>query len=57
MKNLFDVYGKYVLTKRQCQNWFTKFCFGNFSVEDVPLSGRPVETDEGKIQALIDANY
>lgn len=55
-KKLSDVYGEDVLTARQCQNWFAKFRSGKFDVEDAPRSGRPVEVDEDKIKALIDAN-
>ncbi|XP_046817450.1 histone-lysine N-methyltransferase SETMAR-like [Vespa crabro] len=38
-KKLTDMYGKDVLTVRQCQNWFAKFRSGNFDVEDTPRSG------------------
>lgn len=38
------------------QNCFAKFCCGNFNVENAPCSGRPVEADQDKIKALIDAN-
>ena len=49
------MYGEYVLTERQCQNWFAKFRSSNFDVEDAPHSGRS-EADEDTIKALIDAN-
>ncbi|GFU96820.1 histone-lysine N-methyltransferase SETMAR, partial [Trichonephila clavipes] len=55
-KKLTDVYGEGLLTVRQCQNWFAKFRFGNFNVEDAPRSGRPVEADKAAIKALVDAN-
>ncbi|OAD55670.1 Histone-lysine N-methyltransferase SETMAR [Eufriesea mexicana] len=59
-KKLSDIYSDDVLTERQCQNWFAKFRFGNFDVEDAPRSGRPVEADcissIDTIKALIDAN-
>ncbi|GFX26454.1 histone-lysine N-methyltransferase SETMAR [Trichonephila clavipes] len=55
-KKLIYVYGKGVLTVRQCQNWFAKFRSGNFDVEDAPRSGRPVEADKDAIKALVDAN-
>ena len=45
-----------MLTVRQCQNWFAKFRSGNFDVEDVSRSGRPVEADKDTIKALVDAN-
>jgi len=48
------VYGKDVLTERQCQNWFAQFRSGNFDVEDAPRSGRPVEADEDTIKAFVE---
>ncbi|GFV71898.1 histone-lysine N-methyltransferase SETMAR [Trichonephila clavipes] len=54
-KKLTDVYGD-VLTVLQCQNWFAKFRFGNFDVEDAPRSGRTIEADKDAIKALVDAN-
>ncbi|GFW45188.1 histone-lysine N-methyltransferase SETMAR [Trichonephila clavipes] len=44
------------MTVRQCQNWFAKFRFNNFDVEDAPCSGRSVEADKDAIKALVDAN-
>lgn len=35
-KKLCAVYGKDVLTERQCQNWFSKFRSGNFDLKDAP---------------------
>ncbi|GFU99611.1 histone-lysine N-methyltransferase SETMAR [Trichonephila clavipes] len=55
-KKLTDVYGEGVLTIRQCQNWFAKFRFGNFDVEDAPRSERPVEADKDAIKALVNTN-
>ncbi|XP_035724083.1 histone-lysine N-methyltransferase SETMAR-like [Vespa mandarinia] len=55
-KKLTDVYGKDVLTVRQCHDCFAKFRSGNFDVEDAPRSGRPVEADKDTIKALVDAN-
>ncbi|GFX87501.1 mariner Mos1 transposase [Trichonephila clavipes] len=53
-KKLTNVYGEGVLTVRQCQNWFVKFRFGNFDVEDAPRSGRPVDADKDAIKLLPD---
>lgn len=44
------------MTEFQCQNWFSKFRFGSFHVEDLPHSGRPVGADDSKITVLIDIN-
>ena len=45
------MYGEYVLTKRQCQNWSD-----NFNLEDTSGPGRPLEADVDKIKSLVDAN-
>jgi len=42
---LLDLYGDKALKERQCQNWFTKFHSGDFSLKDEPRSGRPSEVD------------
>uniref|UniRef100_V9IC99 Histone-lysine N-methyltransferase SETMAR n=1 Tax=Apis cerana TaxID=7461 RepID=V9IC99_APICE len=55
-KKLCEIYGEGILTVRQCQNWFSKFRSDNFDIKDAPRSGRPVEADEDKIKALIEAN-
>jgi len=53
-KKLRDVYGDEALKGRQCQNWFRKFRFVNFSLKDEPRSGRPNEVDDDQIKALIE---
>lgn len=55
-KKLCEIYGEGILTVRQCQNWFSKFRSDNFDIKDAPRPGRPVEADEDKIKALIEAN-
>ena len=39
-----------------CQKWFAKFRAGDFSLDDAPLSGRPVEVDSHQIEPLIENN-
>ena len=36
--------------------WFAKFYAGDFSLDDAPQSGRPVEVDSDQIQILIENN-
>ena len=55
-KKLYDVYGEKSLTERQCQNWFGRFCSGDFNLKDAPRSGRPTEVDNDKIKAVIENN-
>ena len=33
-----------------------KFCAGDFSLDDAPWSGRPVEVDSDQIETLIENN-
>ena len=39
-----------------CQRWFVKFHAGDFSLDDAPWSGRPVEVDSNQIETLIESN-
>ena len=49
-------YREDTVTDQMHQNWFAKFCAGNFSEDDAPWSGRPVEVDGYQIQTLIENN-
>ena len=44
------------VTDQTCQKWFAKFCAGDFSLDDAPQSGRPVEVDSDQIETLIENN-
>ena len=37
-----------------CRKWFQRFRAGNFCLEDEERSGRPPQTDEDKIQDLVE---
>jgi len=50
------VCGKDAVKERVCQKWFPKFRSGNFSIQDAPRLGRPVEIDQDKVKTLIDTN-
>ena len=39
------MYGEGAVTDRMCQKWFAKFRAGDFSLDNAPQSGRPVEVD------------
>ena len=32
------------------QNWFSKFHAGDFSLDNIPLSDRPVEVDSSQLE-------
>ena len=38
------------------QKQFSKFCAGDFLLDDAPKSGRPVEVDNDQIETLIENN-
>ena len=44
------------MTERQSQNWFAKFRFANFNLQDASHPGSPFEADVDKIKPLVDAN-
>ena len=48
--------GEGAVTDRMCQKWFAKFRAGDFSLDDAPRSGRPVEVDSDQIETLIENN-
>ena len=55
-KKLYDVYGEKSLIGRQCQNWFARFCSGDFDLKDALRSGHSTEVDDDKIKAIIENN-
>lgn len=50
------VYGAGTVSKRVCQNWFSKFRAGDTSCQDNERSGRPSAVDDDQIKALIENN-
>lgn len=53
-KEICDVYGNEALKKRQCQNWYAKFRRGNFSLNDEPRSGRPLDLYDDQIREIME---
>ena len=39
-----------------CPKWFVKFYAGDFSLDDAPHSGRPVEVDHDQTETLTENN-
>ena len=37
-----------------CQKWFEKFYAGDFSLDDAPWAGGPIEVDSDQIETLIE---
>ena len=44
------------MTDGTCQKWFAKFHAEDFSLDDAPWSGRPVEVGSDQIETLIENN-
>ena len=55
-KKICAVYGEGAVTDRTCQKWFAKSRAGDFSLDDAPQSGRPVEVDSDQIKTVIENN-
>ena len=55
-EKLRRVYGRNVVKKRQCQNWFIRFLDGDVLVKDTHRSGRPSKIDDDEMKALVQAN-
>jgi hypothetical protein len=46
--------GKDALSIHTAQHWFNRFKNGNFELDDLPRSGRPLETDMDVFKQLIE---
>ena len=55
-KKICAVYGEGAVTNQACHEWFAKFCAGDFSLDNAPLSTRPVKVDSNQIRILIEKN-
>ena len=44
--------GEGAVTDQMCQKWFAKFHAGDFSLDDVPWSDRPVEDDRDQTETF-----
>ena len=55
-KKVCVFYGDGAVTDGTCQKWFAKFHAEDFSLDDAPWSGRPVEVDSDQIEALTENN-
>ena len=51
-KRISAVCGEGAVTDQMCQKWFVKFRAGDFSLDDAPRLGKPVEADSGQIKTL-----
>ena len=52
--NICNTMGEDVLSTRTAQRWFNRFKNGNFELDDLPRSGRPMELDVDLLSQLIE---
>jgi len=52
--NICSTMGKDALSTRTAQHWFNRFKNGNFELDDLPRSGRPLEIDIDVLKQLIE---
>ena len=55
-KKICLVHGEDAVTDQTCQKWFVQFRAGDFSLDNAPGSGRPIEVDSNQIETLIENN-
>ena len=55
-KKICVVYREGAVTDWMCQKWFAKFHAEDFSLDNAPSSGRPVEVDSDQMETLIEDN-
>ena len=55
-KKMCAVDGEGAVTNQTYQTWFVKFGAGDFSLDDAPWWGRPLEVDSEQIKTLIENN-
>ncbi|KIH64224.1 hypothetical protein ANCDUO_05471 [Ancylostoma duodenale] len=53
-RDLYDVFGQYVISERQCQRWFHKFRSGYESLEDDARSRPPSVVDMKQLKEAIE---
>ena len=45
------------MTDPTCQKWLAKLCAGDYSLDDGPCLGRPIEVDSTQIKTLIENRH
>ena len=55
-EKIFAVYWAGAVTDQTCQKWFAKLYAGDFSLNDVPWLGRPIEVDSNQTETLVEKN-
>ena len=55
-KKICAVCGEGAVTDQMCQKWFAKFCAGDFSLDNGPWLGKPIEVDSDQMETLTENN-
>lgn len=55
-RNIQSALGDYAVSKNTCKRWFRKFKNGDFSLQDLPRSGRPQRSIGRKLEAVVNQN-
>ena len=51
---LVEAYGETASSERSCREWFQKFKYGEFDVEDKERNGRPKVYEDAELESLLD---
>ena len=54
MQKNYALYGEGAVSNWTREKWFVKFHAGDFSLDNAPRLGRPVEVDRDQIETLIE---
>ena len=52
-KNICEAFGEQALSESVCQQWFSRFMNDDLDLNDKGRTGRPKETEDDAIQALL----
>ena len=55
-RRICDAFGNDIVSERVCQDWFSRFKKGDYSLCDKPRSGRPSTVDNEALKNLVERN-
>ena len=53
-REIQKVYGDAALSETTCRDWFRRFKYGDFDVDDHPCEGRPKNFEDAELEELLD---
>ena len=54
-RSVCRVYGENSISQSSCEKWFQRFSSGDYSLTDLPRSGRPSVVDKDRLKAAVEA--